>query len=176
MNKCDFEVRFSFRFFLIMSYLLIIGPATPVVPQQWSDLVTRVPCVTVGGRPEGEDGVNRSSPRMPGTGALPSLLPPQARHQRGRCRERSSSRLWRTWLQLSCGGPAHAPLPQPSCPTQEDTQSTQGDEDRQHGRDSHWQTQIMLYKQFEVDKRALRSIKKPPNETECTILISAAEK
>lgn len=43
------EIRFSFRFFLRMSSPLIIRPAPPVVPQQWSDLVTRVPCVTVGG-------------------------------------------------------------------------------------------------------------------------------
>ncbi len=42
-------IRFSFRFFLRISSLQIIRPAPPVVPQQWSDLVTRVPCVTVGG-------------------------------------------------------------------------------------------------------------------------------
>lgn len=43
------EIRFSFRFLLRASSLLIIRPAPPVVPQRWSDLVTRVPCVTVGG-------------------------------------------------------------------------------------------------------------------------------
>lgn len=57
-----------------------------------------------------EDGVNRSSPCTPGTCALPVLFPPQARYRRGRCGERSSSRPWRAWLQLSSRNPAHAPL------------------------------------------------------------------
>lgn len=60
--------------------------------------------------PEGEGGVNRSSPCLPGVHALASLLSPQAQHQRAWY----SSRLWRTWLQLNCGSLAPTPLSRPN--------------------------------------------------------------
>lgn len=85
-----------------------------------------------GGNPEGRRRVNRSSPHIACTRAL--LIQPPAQPRRGQGRERSSARPRRTWLQLSCGGSAHAPLSWCGCPAEEDTDSNRGG--TQHWRDS----------------------------------------
>lgn len=104
------------------SSLLIIRPSPPVAAQQWNDLVAWVPCVTVEEPRGAEQGEQIISPhrwyRRP---PHPTTSPAPG----GRGRERSSTRPWRTRLQLSCGGSAHAPLSRGGCPAEEDTQSGQ---------------------------------------------------
>lgn len=98
-----------------MSSLLIIRPSPPVVPQQWNDLVTGVPCVTVGeprGTEEGEQIISPHSlyprPPHPTTGPAPER-PGQGEEQRQapenvtpiklrRLGSRSAEPVW-----LSCG-------------------------------------------------------------------------
>lgn len=107
------EIISSFRFFLRVTSLLIIGPAFPVVPQQWSDLVTRVPCVTVGGprgRGWGEQIISlhawhpRPTLPAPTTGPAPER-PRQGEQQLQALENMTPIKLWKPALTLHCLSP-----------------------------------------------------------------------